>query len=77
MMHSDTKTTMAYYIDLLYQDIAANLHKRFTAQDATLGDTFGDTCRASANTFTPEPIDFSRNSSGGQGTRTPNPLRGT
>ena len=70
---------MAYYIDLLYQDIAANLHKRFTALGAPVGDTFSDTCRASANTFTPtlEPIGFSRNSSGGQGTRTPNPLRGT
>ena len=43
MRHSDTKTTMAYYIDLLYQDIAANLHKRFTAQGAPVGDTFGDT----------------------------------
>ena len=68
---------MAYYIDLSHEDIAANLHRRFTAQDATLGDTFGDTFRTGANTFTPEPIDFSRNSSGGQGTRTPNPLRGT
>ena len=60
MRHSDTKTTMAYYIDLLYQDIAANLHKRFTAQGAPVGDTFSDTCRASANTFTPtlEPIGF-------------------
>jgi len=52
--------TMAYYTDLLYQDIAANLHKRFTAQGAPVGDTFSDTCRASANTFTPtlEPIGF-------------------
>ena len=77
MRHADIKTTMAYYIDLSHEDIAANLHRRFAAQDAPVGDTFGDTCRLGATTEKIEPLVFSRNKSGGQGTRTPNPLRGT
>ena len=39
MRYSDIKTTMDFYSNLLYQDIAANLHKRFTAQGAPVGDT--------------------------------------
>ena len=68
---------MAYYIDLSHEDIAANPHRQFTAQDATLGDTFGDTSDPDPTTKKSKPLVFSRNKSGGQGTRTPNPLRGT
>ncbi len=77
MRHADIKTSMAYYIDLSHEDIAANLHRRFAAQDAPVGDTFGDTCPSDVSADKIEPHVFSRNSSGGQGTRTPNPLRGT
>ena len=34
---------MTYYIDLSYEDIATNLHRRFATQDAPFSDTFGDT----------------------------------
>ena len=52
---------MTYYIDLSYEDIATNLHRRFATQDAPFSDTFGDTSASERAVDQANVAGFSRN----------------